>query len=54
MRVKWETLIGKRYEGEVIDTNSNVFLVKLDNGFIEAVETDKVVIVAPYKEIDVI
>jgi hypothetical protein len=44
MRVKWSTILGKEYEGEVIkiDKEGDGFIVdiKLDNGKIKSVEGD--------------
>jgi hypothetical protein len=40
MRVKWETWGGDKYEGEVIEVDSNVLHVRLDNGQEKAVEMD--------------
>ena len=31
-RVAWETIVGFRYEGEIVDIDSNVLIVRLDNG----------------------
>jgi len=45
MRVKWETWSGKKYEGKVIEIDSNVLHVKLDDGTQIAVESDGVIIV---------
>jgi hypothetical protein len=38
MRVKWETVIGVKYEGELIEIECNTAYVKLDDGTQKAVE----------------
>lgn len=43
MRVKWETLGGTKYEGEIIEVDSNVLIVRLDDGQIKAVEDSGVI-----------
>lgn len=43
--VKWETLAGKKYQGEVIEVDSNVLICKLSDGTKKAVEMDKVELV---------
>jgi len=49
IRVKWETWGGKKYEGEVVELDSNVLHVRLDDGTMMAVEQDGVVIVGSIK-----
>jgi preprotein translocase subunit YajC len=46
VRVKWETWAGNKYEGEVIEVDSNVLHIKLDNGTEIAVESDGVIVVS--------
>ena len=45
MRVKWETWGGSKFEGEIVDVDSNVLHIRLDNGEMKAVEASDVVIV---------
>jgi preprotein translocase subunit YajC len=45
MKVKWETWSGKKYEGEVIEVDSNVLHVKIEDGTMMAVESDGVILV---------
>lgn len=42
VRVKWETWGGDKYEGEVVEVDSNVLIVRLDGGEKKAVEMDGV------------
>jgi len=42
MRVKWENWKGEKFEGEVIEVDSNVLHVKLNDGTKKAVEMDGV------------
>lgn len=45
MRVKWETWSGGKYKGEVMEADSNVLHVKLDDGTMKAVESDGVIVI---------
>jgi len=36
-RVKWETVIGKKYEGELIDWDNGTAIIKMDNRETKAV-----------------
>jgi hypothetical protein len=45
MRVKWETWEGKKYEGEVIEVDSNILHVRLDDGTMKAVEDTGAIII---------
>ena len=49
MRVKWETWGGEKYEGEVVELDSNVLHVRLDDGTMKAVEEDGVLLVNSIK-----
>lgn len=40
MRVKWETIIGDKYKGELIEIDNGTAIVKLDNGEIKATRID--------------
>lgn len=40
IRVKWETIVGKKYEGVVINYESGVATVRLDDGTTKAIEAD--------------
>ena len=39
MRIKWNTISGAEYEGVIIEIDSNVLVIKLDDGTIKCLET---------------
>ena len=41
MTVEWETWNGKKYQGKVIEQDSNDFIVRLEDGTTMAVDSNK-------------
>jgi hypothetical protein len=40
MKVRWETIVGIKYEGEFIELDNGTAIVKLDDGTIKAVDAE--------------